>query len=195
MTPAEKKALRAICAKRGKSELKAFFALVRAHNDRALLAAAAPSRTRPQSGAKSGAKARAQSRAKAGGLKTGAKSTLKAPAKAHAQFPAQTPAQASAQSRVQTRSRSKTRAKKRDPLARDLEAMLRPILGPASEKASLLVEHLAKTHSRTLAFEPRGVADAVRRLRLGFTDAQIRAGGESLMAEMTALYSARETVV
>lgn len=134
MTPAEKKALKALCRKRGKPELKRLFKLIRAHDDRALLAAIAPPKKRA-------------------GKKAG------------------------------------------DPLVRELEQSLRPILGPAAEKADLLVEHLAKKHRRKLAFEPKGIADAVRRLRPTLSDAQIRAGAKTLMTEMAELYSARETVV
>lgn len=134
MTPVEKKALKALCGKRGKPELRRLFKLVRAHDDRALFAAIA------------------------------------------------TP--------------TKPAAKKiGDPLIRELEQSLRPILGPASEKADLLVEHLAKKYRRKLAFEPKGIADAVRRLRPVLSDAQIRAGAKTLMTEMAELYSARETVV
>lgn len=46
MSPAEKKALKALCGKRGRPELKRLFALIRANDDRALLAAIAPKRKR-----------------------------------------------------------------------------------------------------------------------------------------------------
>lgn len=134
MTPAEKKALRALCGKRTKPELKQLFRLIRANDDRVLLAALAPAK----------------------------KAVRKA---------------------------------KGDPLLRDLDARLKTLQAPAAEKADLLVEHLAKKHRRKFAFEPKGMADAVRRLRPKLSDDQIRAGAESLMAEMAALYDARETVV
>jgi hypothetical protein len=134
MSPSQKAALKALCGKRHKPELKRLFALIRAHDDRALFAAIAPARKR----------------------------AAKRPG---------------------------------DPLVREIETALRPILGPAAEKAELLVEHMAKKHRRKLAWEPKGVADAVRRLRAAFSDAQIRAAAKSLMAEMAELYSARETVV
>ncbi|GAM99247.1 hypothetical protein U91I_02892 [alpha proteobacterium U9-1i] len=41
---AQRKALKALCGKRGKPELKRLFALIRAHNDRSLFAALAPAR-------------------------------------------------------------------------------------------------------------------------------------------------------
>lgn len=82
-----------------------------------------------------------------------------------------------------------------DPLVRALEQTLKPVLAPAPEKAEMLVEHLAKKHRRPLAFEAKGLADAARRLRAAkFTDAQIRAGAQSLVAHLAKLHG-RETVV
>ncbi|WP_395648136.1 hypothetical protein [Terricaulis sp.] len=134
MTPAEKKALKALCGKRTKPELKKLFALVRAHNDRALMAAIAPPKTRA--------------------------------------------------------------AKRRgDPLVREVDQTLKPILGPAAEKAELLVEHMAKKHRRKLGAPARGIAGTVRDLRAKFSEAQIRAGAKSLLADLAAQYSSRETVV
>jgi hypothetical protein len=80
-------------------------------------------------------------------------------------------------------------------LVRDLEATLRPIMGPAAEKAELLVEHLAKKHRRKLAFTPKGLADAARQLRGAFSDEQIGAGAKSLVTHLAKLYGDRETVV
>lgn len=82
-----------------------------------------------------------------------------------------------------------------DPLVRDVEKTLRPILGPASEKGEMLVEHMAKVHRRKVDFAPRGLADAVRRLRKDFKDADIRAAARGLIRECDALYAPRETVV
>ncbi|MBX9747760.1 MAG: hypothetical protein K2X34_12710, partial [Hyphomonadaceae bacterium] len=53
----------------------------------------------------------------------------------------------------------KAAKRKGDPLVRDLEQTLKPILGPAAEKADMLVEHIAKKHQRKLAFAPKGLAD------------------------------------
>lgn len=91
----------------------------------------------------------------------------------------------------------KKRAAKRpgDPLVRDLERTLKPILGPAAEKADMLVEHLAKKHRRKLAIEPKGLADAARQLRAKFSDDQIRTGATSLIAHLSKLYGDRESVV
>ena len=92
----------------------------------------------------------------------------------------------------------KKRAAKRkaDPLVRDLEQTLKPILGPASEKADLLVEHLAKKHRRKLAITPKGLADAARQLRAkNLTDDQIRTGAKGLVAHLAKLYGSQETVV
>jgi hypothetical protein len=90
---------------------------------------------------------------------------------------------------------AKKKSKRGDPLVRELEQTLKPILGPASEKADLLVEHLAKKHRRKLNIEPKGLADAAKRLRTTFTDDQIRAGAKSLVAHLAKLYGDRETVV
>jgi cell division septum initiation protein DivIVA len=85
---------------------------------------------------------------------------------------------------------------KADPLVRDLKQALKPILGPAAEKADLLVEHLAKKHRRKLAIEAKGLADAARQLRAkNLTDDQIRAGAKSLVAHLAKLYGGQETVV
>ena len=92
------------------------------------------------------------------------------------------------------------RARKRtkrtgDPLLRDLELALKPLLAPAAEKADMLVEHLAKKHRRKLAFEARGLARAARGCRAaGLTDEQILAGAKALVAHLTKLHG-RETVV
>jgi hypothetical protein len=86
--------------------------------------------------------------------------------------------------------------RKGDPLVRDLEQTLKPILGPASEKADLLVEHLAKKHRRKLAIAPKGLADAARQLRAkNLSDDQIRAGAKGLVAHLAKLYGGQETVV
>jgi hypothetical protein len=82
-----------------------------------------------------------------------------------------------------------------DPLVRELEQTLRPILGPSAEKADLLIDHLAKKHRKKLALTPKGLADATRQLRGSFSDQQIRAGAKSLVAHLAKLYGDRETVV
>lgn len=92
---------------------------------------------------------------------------------------------------------AKKRAAKRkgDPLVRELEQTLKPIMGPAREKADLLIEHIAKKHRRKLGFQPKGLAEATRQLRTKFSDAQISAGAKSLMVNLAELYGDRETVV
>ncbi|MGH6950937.1 MAG: hypothetical protein ACREH4_08695 [Vitreimonas sp.] len=132
LAPDDAKALNAVLRRKPRGALKRVFALIRAHDDRALLAALAPARSRVRRG--------------------------------------------------------------RDPLVSDLEQTLRPIMGPAREKADLLVEHLAKARRRALAIEARGLADAVRQLRAHFSDAQISAGAKSLMARLSKLHSG-DTVV
>lgn len=91
--------------------------------------------------------------------------------------------------------RKKTAKRRGDPLVRDLEHTLKPIMGPAAEKADMLVEHIAKKHKRKLAIAPKGLADAAKQLRAKFTDEQIRAGAQSLMTHLAKLYGDRETVV
>jgi hypothetical protein len=82
-----------------------------------------------------------------------------------------------------------------DPLLREIEQTLKPLVARSAEKAEMLVEHLEKKHQRTLGFEPKGLADAVRRLRAaGLSDDQVRAGAKSLMAHLAKLHG-RETVV
>lgn len=128
------KALRAALGKRSRAELKRIFALVRAHPDRALLAAALP---------------------------------------------------------------GKKKAVKRagDPLVREIEKTLKPIMGPSQEKADLLVEHVAKKYKRRLAFQPKGLAEATRQLRTKFTDDQIAAGAKSLITHLSKLYGGSDGVV
>jgi hypothetical protein len=90
---------------------------------------------------------------------------------------------------------AKKKAKRGDPLVRELEQTLKPILGPAAEKADMLVEHIAKKHRRKLGIEPKGLADAAKQLRTKFSDDQIRAGAKSLIVHLGKLYDDRETVV
>lgn len=85
--------------------------------------------------------------------------------------------------------------RKGDPLVRELEQTLKPIMGPAAEKADMLVEHIAKKHKRKLGIAPKGIADAAKQLRAKFSDEQIRAGAQSLMSHLAELYGDRETVV
>lgn len=133
MKPTQIKALRAIARNRTRAELKALFALIRANDDKTLLATAMP--------------------------------------------------------------KKRVVKKKGDPLVRELEATLKPLMAPAGEKADLLVEHMAKKDRRKLSFEPKGLADAVRQLRTRFSDQQISAGAKSLMTQLAKLYGDRETVV
>lgn len=130
--PAEAKLLRAALRQGPRRELKHAFALIRTHDDRALLAAIAP---------------------------------------------------------------AKARARRRDPLVRELEQTLRPIMGPAHEKADLLVEHIARTHRRKLGLEPTGLAEAARKLRAHFSDDQIGAAAKSLVARLAKLHGGGESVV
>jgi hypothetical protein len=134
LTAAEVKALRRVFARRSRAELKQVFALVRAHPDRTLMAAALPAKP-------------------------------------------------------------KASPRRGDPLVRELQQTLKPLLGPAQEKADLLVEHLAKKYKHKLAIHPRGLADATRQLRTRFSDAQISAGAKSLVSRLSKLYGGGDSVV
>lgn len=84
---------------------------------------------------------------------------------------------------------------KGDPLVRELEQTLKPIMGPSQEKADLLIEHVAKKYKRKFAYEPKGLADAARQLRTKFSDAQISAGAKSLVSHLSKLYGGSDGVV
>jgi hypothetical protein len=84
---------------------------------------------------------------------------------------------------------------KGDPLVRELEQTLRPIMGPSQEKADLLIEHIVKKYKRKLAYEPKGLADATRQLRTKFSDDQISAGAKSLVTHLSKLYGGSDGVV
>ena len=84
---------------------------------------------------------------------------------------------------------------KGDPLVRELEQTLKPIMGPAQEKADLLIEHIAKKYKRKLAYDPKGLADATRQLRTKFSDDQISAGAKSLVTHLSRLYGGSDGVV
>jgi hypothetical protein len=133
MKAEDAKLLRTALGRRSRAELKRLFALVRAHPDRALLAAALPTKKKPKP--------------------------------------------------------------KGDPLVRELEQTLKPILGPSHEKADLLIEHIAKKHRRKLGFQPKGLADATRQLRTKFSDDQIAAGAKSLVTHLAKLYGGSDGVV
>ena len=91
---------------------------------------------------------------------------------------------------------AKTKPKRKgDPLVRELEQTLKPILGPSQEKADMLIEHIAKKYKRKLAYEPKGLADATRQLRTKFSDDQISAGAKSLVTHLSKLYGGSDGVV
>ncbi|MES1203552.1 MAG: hypothetical protein ABUS57_19120 [Pseudomonadota bacterium] len=129
----EIKALKALARSRGRSELKALFALIRRHDDKALLGAIGPE--------------------------------------------------------------PKRRSSKPVSLAREVEATLKPILGPASEKGEMLLEFAEAKHGVSLDFAPRGLADAVRQLRRRLSEAQIRDAARGLMAQVAERYAPRDTIV
>jgi hypothetical protein len=133
MKAEDAKLLRTALGRRSRAELKRLFALARAHPDRALLAAALPTKKKPKP--------------------------------------------------------------KGDPLVRELEQTLKPILGPSHEKADMLIEHIAKKHRRKLGFQPKGLADATRQLRTKFSDSQISAGAKSLVTHLAKLYGGSDGVV
>lgn len=81
-----------------------------------------------------------------------------------------------------------------DPLVHELARVMRPIIARSAEKADLLVEHMAQRRRRRLEFQPRGLADAARRLRATFTDEQILEDAKSLVARLAAAHDG-DTVV
>lgn len=81
-----------------------------------------------------------------------------------------------------------------DALVRDLQRILKPLMAPASEKAEMLVEHIATRRGCEFDFHPRGLADAVRRLRGNVTDDEIRNAATELVTQLSDLYDGRETV-
>jgi hypothetical protein len=82
-----------------------------------------------------------------------------------------------------------------DPLVRDLETALRPVLATAAEKAGMLIDHLSKKHGCSLAVDAKSLADAARLLRgVKLSDDQIRAGAQAMVAHLARLHG-RETVV
>ncbi|MET0183599.1 MAG: hypothetical protein ABW199_12010 [Caulobacterales bacterium] len=132
MTPAQKKALKALAKSRTPAELRGLFALIRKESDTSLL-----------------------------------KALKDAP---------------------------KPKAAAGDPLVKEITKTLAPILAPAAEKADLLVEHMGSLHKNVPAFEPKGIADAVKKLRARFKDSEIRAAAASLIAKLKKDFSTRETV-
>lgn len=91
--------------------------------------------------------------------------------------------------------KKKATGPKGDPLVREIEQTLKPIMGPSQEKADLLIEHIARKHKRKLVFQPKGLADATRQLRTKFSDAQISAGAKSLVTHLSRLYGGSDSVV
>jgi|CXWL01.1.fsa_nt_gi hypothetical protein len=89
---------------------------------------------------------------------------------------------------------SPRKQRRADSLVREVKNTLKPILGPAAEKGELLVGHLTKSRRRATAFEPKGLADAVRHLRTTFTDEQIRKGAKRLILRLTKLHGERDLV-
>ncbi len=77
----------------------------------------------------------------------------------------------------------------RDTLLAELTALLKPILGPASEKAELLMEHMGLADARA-----RGLSDGLKQLRTQFSDAEILAAAKAMMAGLAKRRSMRETV-
>ncbi|MGE0595455.1 MAG: hypothetical protein AB7P07_03770 [Hyphomonadaceae bacterium] len=89
----------------------------------------------------------------------------------------------------------RVRPKVSSSLTKDVAEALKPLMAPAAEKADLLIEHMARHHRVEIAYAPRGLADAVRRLRKRFTDRQIRAGAKHLAAELARRHGGRDAIV
>lgn len=82
----------------------------------------------------------------------------------------------------------------RDPFAAEIAALLAPILAPAAEKADLLIEEMCARHKTCAMFEARGLAAAIKRLRVQHSPAQIRAAAKALMARLARDHDPRERV-
>lgn len=82
-----------------------------------------------------------------------------------------------------------------DPLVAEIGRVLSPVLATARERAELLVDHLDQPHGRFAGWRPRGLGDAVRKLRQELPDEDILAGAHSLLIELTNRHGDRETVV
>jgi hypothetical protein len=81
------------------------------------------------------------------------------------------------------------RAPPRDGLVAEVTALLKPILAPGAEKAELLLAYMGMPDARAA-----GIAAAVRTLRIRFSDPEIKAGAEVLIAGLAKMRSMRETV-
>jgi hypothetical protein len=81
-----------------------------------------------------------------------------------------------------------------DALVRDLQRILKPLMAPAAEKAEMLVAHIATRRRCEFDINPKGLADAVRRLRRTVTDDEIREAATELVKQLSDLYDGREAV-
>lgn len=84
--------------------------------------------------------------------------------------------------------------RRRDPLVRDLERTLKPLLAPAAEKAELLTDHMSRRNPSLSTAQPKGLADAARRLRKHYSDDQIRDAAVNLVDELEREYGGRDSV-
>ena len=72
-----------------------------------------------------------------------------------------------------------------DPLVAEVASVLSPVAATAGEKAERLVAYLRIPGGKLDGWRPKGLGDAVRRLRADLPDEDILAGAHNLLLEMT----------
>ncbi len=77
--------------------------------------------------------------------------------------------------------------------AAKIAAQLAPILGPATEKAEMLIDALAETQG-PVAITPAGLVPTVRRLVARYGEHAVAHAADALMARLAAWGSTRERV-
>ena len=77
--------------------------------------------------------------------------------------------------------------------AAKIAAQLAPILGPAAEKADMLIDALAETKG-PVAIRPDGLVPTIRRLAARYGEQAVALAADALMARLAAWGSTRERV-
>lgn len=81
-----------------------------------------------------------------------------------------------------------------DALLTEVKALFAPVLASASEKGDLLAARMRERFAGAPEFDARGLADALRRLRKRFSDAEIADCARALAADLERDYCCRERV-
>lgn len=82
-----------------------------------------------------------------------------------------------------------------DPLVAEVAAVLAPIAATAGDKADWLVARLREPGGKLEGWRPRGLGEAVRRLRADLPDEDILAGAHNLLLEVTSRERGGKSVV